>query len=74
MIIDKLINLKTDRVRKIGMGIFDNEDDLMVATKRMHTMGVPIIDVFTPYPIHNLDKAFLIQLMSIILRYFHENQ
>jgi hypothetical protein len=39
------------------IGIFDDEDILLSGVKSIQDKGVKIKDVFSPYPIHGLDKA-----------------
>jgi hypothetical protein len=40
---------------KYLVGVFGAEDVLMSAVKKVKNAGVKIHEVFTPYPIHNLD-------------------
>jgi len=44
-------------IKKQVLGIFDHEDTLLKAVKSLKAEGVKIKDVFSPYPIHGLDKA-----------------
>ncbi len=39
------------------LGIFDDEDVLLSAVKRVRANGVSIHEVYTPYPIHGLEDA-----------------
>ena len=38
-------------------GIFDNEDDILAATRAVRRAGLQIADVYTPYAVHGLDRA-----------------
>ena len=37
--------------------IYDDDDKLLDAVKHLKKEGVYIEDVFTPFPVHGLDKA-----------------
>lgn len=39
------------------VGVFDDEDVVMEAVKKVRGAGVKIYEVFTPYPIHGLDEV-----------------
>ena len=39
------------------LATFEYEDDLLAATEESRLQGHPIVDVFTPYAIHGLDRA-----------------
>lgn len=39
------------------LGVFEEEDQVLATTKKLHQNGVPIEDVYTPYPVHGLDGA-----------------
>jgi hypothetical protein len=39
------------------IGVYDNESDVLEVTRACREHGYEIIDVFTPYPIHGLDRA-----------------
>ncbi len=39
------------------LATFDHEEDLLAATSEVHRLGHPIVDVFTPYAVHGLDRA-----------------
>ncbi len=39
------------------VGIYEDEDVLLSAVKKIRASGVKIHEVFTPYPIHGLDEA-----------------
>ncbi|HAS43618.1 MAG TPA: DUF3341 domain-containing protein [Microscillaceae bacterium] len=40
---------------KYIVGVFDDEDVLLPAVKKIRETGVQIHDVYTPYPVHHLD-------------------
>ena len=44
----------TDRVL---VASFDHEDDLLAATTAVRERGMRIVDAFTPYAVHGLDRA-----------------
>ena len=44
-------------VKKYVVGSFDDEAVLFPAVKKVRKAGYKIHDVFTPFPIHGLDKA-----------------
>lgn len=44
-------------VKKFVVGSFDDEQVLFPAVKKVRTAGYKIHDVYTPMPIHGLDKA-----------------
>jgi hypothetical protein len=39
------------------VGVFDDEDVLLKAVKKVRNSGVKIHEVYTPFPIHGLDEA-----------------
>lgn len=39
------------------IGIFDDEATLFKGIKQLQSKNIPIVDVFSPYPVHGLDKA-----------------
>jgi len=43
--------------RRYLMGIFKDEADILGATRKARAMGLKIIDVYTPYAVHGLDRA-----------------
>ncbi len=43
--------------RRIFLGVFDNEEDTLGAVHASRAKGLKIIDVFSPYAVHGLDKA-----------------
>lgn len=44
-------------IKKFAVGCFDDEAVLFSAVKKVRTSGYKIHDVYTPMPIHGLDKA-----------------
>ncbi|MER3498371.1 MAG: DUF3341 domain-containing protein [Chitinophagaceae bacterium] len=44
-------------IKKFIVGSFDEEEVLFPAVKKVRRAGYKIHDVFTPFPIHGLDKA-----------------
>ena len=38
-------------------GVFTNEHDVLAVTAECRSAGYEIVDVFTPYPVHGIDKA-----------------
>lgn len=43
--------------RRLLLGIFDNEDDIMGVTQAARESGYKIVDVYAPYAVHGLDHA-----------------
>ncbi len=43
--------------RRFLLGVFENEEDILAATKEARARGLDIADVYTPYAVHGLDKA-----------------
>jgi hypothetical protein len=39
------------------VAVFDREDDILQATKAARKAGLEIVDVFTPYAVHGMDRA-----------------
>lgn len=46
-----------DSGKNFLVGIYEDEDVLLSAVKKIRASGVKIHEVFTPYPIHGLDEA-----------------
>ncbi len=42
---------------RVLLATFDDEDDLIAATIAVRNQGLRIIDAFTPYAVHGLDRA-----------------
>ena len=49
-------NTKNKRVRYTA-GYFTNEDDLKASAAEARLRGLDIYDVYSPFPIHGMDKA-----------------
>ena len=43
--------------RPVLVGIFKNEDDVLKATAAARKEGLEVVDVYTPYAVHGLDRA-----------------
>lgn len=43
--------------RRLFIGVFDNEADMIAAVRAARANGHRIVDVHTPYPVHGLDAA-----------------
>jgi hypothetical protein len=43
--------------RKLVVAVFEREQDLVAATMATRKQGIPVVDAFTPYAVHGLDKA-----------------
>ncbi|MDX2303012.1 MAG: DUF3341 domain-containing protein [Microscillaceae bacterium] len=41
--------------KKFLVGIFDEEEILIAAVKKIRNLGIKIHDVYTPYPVHDLE-------------------
>lgn len=52
---DKKLSLKNNK--NLIFGIFEDGDAALSTTKKVYEKGVDIIDCYTPYPIHGMDKA-----------------
>ncbi|PWT74404.1 MAG: DUF3341 domain-containing protein [Bacteroidetes bacterium] len=52
-------------VKKFVVGCFDDEAVLFPAVKKVRTSGYKLYDIFTPMPIHGLDKAMGLRETSI---------
>lgn len=62
-IIDKNLSLRNRR--KLLIGIYDDEDKLMDATSALVHEGVKIHDIYTPYPVHGLDRVMGIKRSNL---------
>jgi hypothetical protein len=49
--------METHTSKKFLVGIYDDEDVLIKAVKKVRSSGVRIHEVYTPFPIHGLDTA-----------------
>ncbi len=43
--------------QRVLMAVFEHEDDLLAATNAVRQAGLRIVDAFTPYAVHGLDRA-----------------
>lgn len=43
--------------RRVMLGYFEREADVLAATQAVRTAGLKILDVYTPYAVHGLDRA-----------------
>ncbi|MFN8627561.1 MAG: DUF3341 domain-containing protein [Candidatus Binatia bacterium] len=43
--------------QRVMLGYFDREEDVLAATKAARSAGLKILDVYTPYAVHGLDRA-----------------
>lgn len=76
-ILDKKLSLRNRN--KMIVGVWEDEDALMDATSEISHKGIAIHDIYTPYPVHGLDRiigvkrsklarvAFLCGLTGLIL-------
>lgn len=42
---------------RVLLATFEHEDDLLAATEAVRERGLKIVDAFTPYAVHGLDRA-----------------
>jgi hypothetical protein len=42
-------------------GVFEREEDILQATEAARTSGLAILDVYTPYAVHGLDRAMALE-------------
>jgi hypothetical protein len=52
---DSKLSLKNNRT--LLFGIFESGDHALDTTRKVYDKGVDIIDCYTPYPIHGMEKA-----------------
>lgn len=50
---------------KIIYGLYDDDDVLLKAVKKIRAEGVEISEVYTPFPVHNLDKALGLKITRL---------
>ena len=50
-------NLYLDKNKTVIFGIFENPDSFLETVGKVHSKGVDIIDCYTPFPIHGIEKA-----------------
>ena len=43
--------------RRLFIGVFEDEEDILAATREVREKGYEIADVYTPYAVHGLDEA-----------------
>lgn len=43
--------------RRVHVGVFGNESDLLAAVRGFRACGLVVVDVKSPYPVHGLDEA-----------------
>ncbi len=43
--------------RRVLLAVFDSEQDVLAAAKSLRAKGVVILESYTPYAVHGLDKA-----------------
>ncbi len=43
--------------RRVMLGFFEREEDVLAATQAARDGGLKILDVYTPYAVHGLDQA-----------------
>lgn len=43
--------------RRLILGRFAREEGVLAATGEARRLGFPVVDVYTPYPVHGVDKA-----------------
>ena len=51
--------------KKFVVGCFDDEEVLFPAVKRVRQAGFKMHDIYTPYPVHGLDKAMGLRETSL---------
>ena len=47
--------------RRLLLGVFENEDDILGATDTARRQGLNIVNVYAPYAVHNLEHAMGLQ-------------
>jgi hypothetical protein len=50
-------NLYLDKNKTVMFGIFENPDKFLETVGKVHAKGVNIIDCYSPFPIHGIEKA-----------------
>ncbi len=53
-IVDKKLTLRNRN--KILVGVWEDEDNLLAAATALTAAGIHIHDIYTPYPVHGLDR------------------
>ncbi len=49
--------MENNKSKAVLYGLYDDEETLLTAVKRARAEHLPILDVFTPFPVHGLDPA-----------------
>ncbi len=47
--------------RKLIFGVFEDEEHLIEAGKSLRDYNIPILDIYTPFPVHGLDELLEIK-------------
>jgi len=56
--------------KKLILGVYDDGDKLLNAVIKLRKKGVEIMDCFTPFPVHNLDRAMGIKRTNLTVGAF----
>lgn len=48
---------RTSMSRRMLLGFFENEDDVLGAVRALRSAGYEVDDIYAPYAVHGLDKA-----------------
>ena len=48
---------KSDRSQRYFTATFPGEAETLAAVRSLRRAGCPVVDVYTPYPVHSLDEA-----------------
>lgn len=51
--------------RRLFISYFESEKDILAATKAVRERGHSIVDVYTPYAVHGLDKAMGLKMSKL---------
>jgi hypothetical protein len=62
-IIDKNVMLRNRG--KMLLGVYEDEEKVMAAAKELTGHGIPVLDVYTPYPLHGLDRIIGIKRTNL---------
>ncbi|MBO9636736.1 DUF3341 domain-containing protein [Siphonobacter aquaeclarae] len=46
-----------DTNKRFLVGVYDDDDEVLAAVKSVRASGIKVHDVYTPFPVHGLDKA-----------------
>ena len=47
--------------RRVFVGVFETEEDTLAAVRASRARGYKVIDVYTPYAVHGMDKAMALE-------------